>query len=303
VVAGSWWWFAGRKVAALALTIVLAPTIVWTVFNGLRGTGGQPLPDVALDYVVQTYWHFDLGRSSAYADDTIADVMISALPADLGLVVGSTVVGIALGMVGGLVVASHPRSKRARAVELVTAMVLSTPPYWFAFMVLIFFASGTGYILELPFVSGLMDYVDFRDDPLGWLKAMWMPWVVIGLPLAAAVLRMTAATLRETAGEEFLRTARAKGVSEKRVIRRHALPLAIAPVAALTGANMALLITNVALVESAFNIPGIYRYIRTVYSFADLPMIQAMVIETTVLIAVANMLADLVQGWLDPRLR
>jgi ABC-type dipeptide/oligopeptide/nickel transport system permease component len=194
----------GTAAGALALTVVLAPTLVWTVFNGLRGTGGQPLPSVAGDYLVQKYWHFDLGRSSAYSDTTMA---------------------------------------------------------------------------------------------------LWMPCVLVGLPLAAAVLRITSATLREISGEEFLRTARANGLTELRVMRRHALPLAVAPVAALTGANMAMLVTNVALVESAFNIPGIYREIRSVYSFADLPMIQAMVIETTVLIVVANTLADLIQARMDPQLR
>jgi peptide/nickel transport system permease protein len=302
-VGGSFSWFFARRIVALALTVVLAPTFAWTVFTGLSGSGGQSLPGVALDYVVKTYWHFDLGRSSAYSDDTIAAVVIGSLPADLGLVIGGVCAGVVIGVAGGLVVAMRPGSVRARGLEFGTAFVLSSPPYWFGFLVLIFFAPGTGYVLEVPFVSGLMDYVEPSKDPLGWVKAMWMPWILIGLPLAAGVLRITAATLRDIAGEEFLRTARAKGLSHGTVMRRHALPLAIAPVAALTGANMAMLVTNVALMESAFNIPGIYREIRSVYSFADLPMIQGMVIETTVLIVVANTLADLIQARVDPRLR
>ena len=208
-----------------------------------------------------------------------------------------------LGMAGGLVVALRPDTLRARALELMTAVVLSAPPYWMAFLVLIWFAPGTGYVLEVPFVSALMDYPDEGADLARYAKALWMPAVLVGLPLAAAVLRITSSTLREISGEDFLRTARAKGLGELRVMRRHALPLAVAPVAALTGANMAMLVTNVALVESAFNIPGIYREIRSVYSFADLPMIQGMVIETTVLIVVANTLADLIQARMDPRLR
>jgi peptide/nickel transport system permease protein len=97
-------------------------------------------------------------------------------------------------------------------------------------------------------------------------------------------------------------TVRARAL-EVRVMRCHALPLAVAPVAALTGANMAMLVTNIVLVESAFNIPGIYREIRSVYSFADLPMIQGMVIETTVVIVAANTLTELIQARIDPRLR
>ena len=79
--------------------------------------------------------------------------------------------------------------------------------------------------------------------------------------------------------------------------------MAIAPVAALVGASMPLLITNIALIESAFNIPGLYREIRSVYSNTDLPLIQAMVIETTILIVLANTFADLIQARVDPRVR
>jgi peptide/nickel transport system permease protein len=290
-----------RKLGALALTIVLAPTVVWTVFNGLRGTGGQPLYDVAADYVVATYWHFDLGSSSAYYGGKVSSVVAYTLPADLALVVGGIAAGIAMGTAAGLACAAWPGSFLSRGLNVVGAFVLSTPPYWLGFMVLIFFAPGTGYVLEVPFVSGLMDYRDATHDFLGWLKALWVPWILVGLPLAAAVMRMVVLTLRDAVGEDFVRTARAKGLSERRVLRRHALPLAIAPVAALVGASMPLLITNIALVESAFNIPGLYREIRSVYSTADLPLIQAMVLETTVLIVLANIAADLIQARVDPR--
>jgi peptide/nickel transport system permease protein len=116
-------------------------------------------------------------------------------------------------------------------------------------------------------------------------------------------MRMTVVTLRDAVGEDFIRTAHAKSVPAHRVLRRHAFPLAVAPVAALTAASMPLLITNIALMESAFNIPGLDREISSVYSNADLPLIQAMVIETTILIVLANLAADLLQARVDPRVR
>ena len=176
-------------------------------------------------------------------------------------------------------------------------------PYWPGFMILIFFAPGTGYILELPFVSALDEYRDIEGNPFEWFKALWLPWLMVGLPLAAAVLRMTETAMREAMGEDFLRTAQAKGLSDGAVLRRHALPLAVAPVAALTGANIALVITNVALMESAFNIPGIYREITQISSFSDWPLLQGMIIETTALIVIANMAADALQARLDPTVR
>jgi peptide/nickel transport system permease protein len=295
--------FLGRRLAALALTVVLAPTIVWTVFNGLRGTGGQPLYEVAADYVVTTYWHLDLGTSSAYYGGSVWEVVEYTWPADLAMVVGGIASGVVLGTAAGLACAAWPGSVVSRALQFGGAVVLSTPPYWLGFMVLVFFAPGTGYVLELPFLSALMDYQELTLDPLGWLKALWVPWILVGLPLAAGVMRMTVVTLRDAIGEDFIRTARAKGLSPGRVLRRHALPVAVAPVAALVGASMPLLVTNIALMESAFNIPGLYREIRSVYSNADLPLIQAMVIETTILIVVANTLADIIQARLDPRVR
>jgi peptide/nickel transport system permease protein len=294
--------FLARRLATLIATVVLAPTVAYTVFFGLSGRMDQPAPAFAWDYAVTTFWHLDLGVSGIY-QEPVGTVLWWSLRADLAMVLGGIAAGLALGLAGGVLCATRPGTLATRAAHGFTAFILSSPPYWLGFMVLVFFAPGTGYVLELPFVSALADYQEIHGSPLAWLKALWLPWLLVGLPLAAAVLRMTESALGDAFGEDFLRTARAKGLSERRVVRRHALPLALAPVAALTGANMALLITNVALVESAFNIPGIYREIRGIASFSDWPLLQGMIIETTVIIVVANMLADAVQARLDPRVR
>jgi peptide/nickel transport system permease protein len=292
-----------RRLAALVATVVLAPTFAYTVFNGLSGrAGGEGPPAVAWDYAVRTFWHLDLGVTASYGEP-VSRVIWWSLPADLGLVLGGVLCGVGLGMAGALVCVLRPGTLAARALRLTQAFVISSPPYWFGLLVLVMFAPGTGYVLQVPFVSGLQDYRALGEDPLMWLKSLWMPALVVGLPLAAQVLRMTEAHLRDALGEDYVRTARAKGLPHGRVIRRHALPTAIAPVAALTGATMPLLITNVALMESAFNIPGIYREIRSIGSFADYDLLQGMIIETTVIIVVANMVADAIQARLDPTVR
>jgi peptide/nickel transport system permease protein len=301
-VRGSLPGFLARRLATLVATVVLAPTVAITVFFGLSGRLDQSAPAFAWDYALTTFWHFDLGRSDIY-QEPVSTVLWWSMRADLAMVVGGLATGIALGLAGGLLCATRPGSVAARTARGFTAFVLSSPPYWMGFMVLILFAPGTGYLLQLPFVSALSEYQEIDGNPLVWLKALWLPWLMVGLPLAAAVLRMTESAIREALAEDFLRTARAKGLSRRRVIRRHALPLAIAPVAALTGANLAMLITNVALMESAFNIPGIYREIRGIASFSDWPLLQGMIIETTAIIVIANMLADAIQARLDPRVR
>lgn len=295
--------FLARRFVALAITVVAAPTFAYTVFNALGGNlGGESIPVFAWRYAVTTFWHHDLGYTLTY-QEPVAHTIAWTLPADLALLLGGIGVGIGLGLAAGVLCAGRPGSVVARGVHAVTALVLSTPPYWLGFMVLLFFAPGTGYVLRLPFVSALSEYVGVTQDPLRWLESLWLPWVVIGLPLAANVARMTESSLREVMHEHSIRTAHAKGVPRRRVLRRHALPLALAPVAALAGTTMPLLITNVALMESAFNIPGLYREVRSIGSAADYQLLQGMIVETTVVIVVANMLADAVQARLDPTVR
>ena len=136
-----------------------------------------------------------------------------------------------------------------------------------------------------------------------YLRAMWIPWLVIALPMAALIARIADASLRDVLAEDYLRTARAKGLHEARVINRHALPVAAVPIALMAGVNMATLLLNLALTETAFNIPGIYRLIKPALYSKDVPVIQAMMLEGVVFIVVANFLADAVQAALDPRVR
>jgi ABC-type dipeptide/oligopeptide/nickel transport system permease component len=294
--------FLARRLLALAVTVVLAPTLAYVVFGGLSGTLGESLPAAAWDYVVTTFWHFDLGESRDY-QIPIGALMWQTLPMDLAVILGGIACGLGLGLLGGLVMTARPGSRVTRALDMLTAFLLSCPPYWLGFMVLLFFAPDVGYVLQLPFISTLQEYGVMPHSLAGWVEALWVPCLMVGLPLAAQVLRMTASSLREVLGEDFLQTARAKGVTETRILRRHALPVALAPVAALTAANMAIVITNATLMESAFNLPGMFKEIREITSFNDTPVLQGLIIEATVLIVVANMLADAVQARLDPTIR
>src|SRR4051812_22171721 len=144
---------------------------------------------------------------------SVAAVIRETLPSDLAMVVGGVATGLALGLAGGLLCATRPGSLLARAAHGLVLFVLSSPPYWLGLMMLIFFAPGTGYVLQIPFFSALGDYVPLTSDPLRWLQSLWLPWLMVGLPLAAAVLRMTEVSIRDALGEDYLRTARGKGLS------------------------------------------------------------------------------------------
>jgi peptide/nickel transport system permease protein len=149
--------------------------------------------------------------------------------------------------------------------------------------------------------------VPFGEDPLRWLQAMWVPWLAIAAPLAAMCHRMTRASLMESVTEDFVRTARAKGLHERAVMGRHALRAAVPPVIGLVSVNIALLVSNVILVEPAFNLPGFFRQ-ADIGQFrgeqSHIPgndVIQALVIEASFLIAVTMFLADVLRARLDPR--
>jgi peptide/nickel transport system permease protein len=291
-----------RRLVALIATLILAPTVAYVTFGALAGTLGESAPAGAWDYVVRTFWHFDLGYSDRF-NGPMRQVIVWTLPVDAAMVVGSLVVGFVLGVAGGLVAASRPHTFRSRGVQVLAAILLCCPPYFVPLMLLVLFAPGFGQLVQLPFLSVPNTYRDEPHSFFGWLHLLWIPILVVALPVAAQILRMTLVSVRDAEGHDFIWTARAKGVSEGRILRRHILPLALPPIATLTAANVALVVTNVTLIESAWNLPGLYRELRDVAALQDTDTVQVLILETTFFIVIANMLADAAQAWLDPKVR
>ena len=257
-------------------------------------------------YLSDTFLHQRLGHSAPF-QKSLRDVVLDGLPVDVALLVGGTVLGVEISLATGLVSGARRRSPADRALSIGTALAMSAPVYWFGFIVLTLFAPQSGSLVQIPFVSWYGGYVPFGEDPLRWLQSLWVPWLVLAAPLAAMCHRMTRASVAEVLDEDFIRTARAKGVPEKRVMRRHALRGALPPVVGLVSVNVALMVTNVVLIEPAFRLPGFFRMadigqFRGEQSHVpSLEVVQALVIEAALLIAVTMFLADLVRAKIDPR--
>lgn len=304
---GGWLRLLAARLAGLVVTVVLVPTLFFTITTALDpgppGFPHDPVLSQIRGFVVQTYWHLDLGNTGPPGYESFGSVLLQGLPTDLALALSGMLVGLLLGVIGGSVCARRPRSKRARLLMAASAVALSTPPYLFGFAVLMLFAPGTGSLIELPFVSSLQDYTLLSAAPDAWLRAMWVPCLCVALPVAAQVLRMTESGLREALDEEPVRSARAKGLRERRILSRHALPLTAAPVLALAGANSVTLLTNIALMESAFNLPGAFHDLQRAVLNGELGYLQALVVECAVFIVIANFLVDLAQLLIDPRVR
>jgi peptide/nickel transport system permease protein len=224
------------------------------------------------------------------------------LPADLSLVVGGLVVGAALGIALGAVAAQRRGTLMGRGLDVFAAFGMSAPVYWLGAMAVVLFHPEVGRFARLP-VSKPNTYESLTHDPLAWLQSLWLPWLILGLPLAAITMRMMRATLAETLDEDFVRTARGKGLSPARVMRHHAVPAASAPVISLVGVTMGTLITNAILLEYTFSIPGVFSLMRRAMDQADFPIIEGVAIAGALLVVLANLLADLVHAWLDPRVR
>ncbi|HEX6026409.1 MAG TPA: ABC transporter permease [Solirubrobacter sp.] len=314
--------YFARRAGVLVITVVVAVSIAhvflaWTVegyrlTTAIRGTPG---------YLVDGFIRGDFGQTfgggcppavppepriklcASYPPGQIDDLLRERVPVDLQLLLGGMVLGTLAGVWGGRRCATRPDSLSARALHVATALMLSCPPYFLAFLFLIYFADGSGTVFQIPFSSGVTDYRPFSDDPLAFLKAMWVPWVLCALPLAAYVLRITDNTLREVLQEDFVRTARAKGLAPGPVANRHALPLVTPAISVMTGVNVSTMLLNVAVIEYGFGIPGLFRTIHAASLHGDVPVIMALVIEGVLLITIANFLADAVQQMLDPRVR
>ena len=143
----------------------------------------------------------------------------------------------------------------------------------------------------------------FADDPVDWFLHMILPWSVLALLFAAVYARVVRGNMLDTMGEDYIRTARAKGLPERRVVGRHGLRPGLTPVVTLLAIDLALLIGNTVVTETVFNMPGLGNYILVSTDSGDLPGVLAVVVLASFAVAFMAMIADIVYAYLDPRVR
>jgi peptide/nickel transport system permease protein len=253
-------------------------------------------------YLSDTFLHQRLGHSAPF-QKSLRDVVLDGLPVDVALLVGGTVLGVAIGLATGLVSGGRRRSPADRALSIGTALAMSAPVYWFGFIVLTLFAPQSGSLVQIPFVSWYGGYVPFGEDPLRWRQSLWVPWLVLAAPLAAMCHRMTRASVAEVLDEDFIRTARAKGLPERTVIFKHALRAALTPIVTIFGMDLGFALGGVVLAEQVFNLNGIGRSAVDAVNQSDLPVIMGVTIVASAFIVLANLVVDLMYAVVDPRVR
>jgi peptide/nickel transport system permease protein len=181
-----------------------------------------------------------------------------------------------------------------------TLFFLSAPTYWLGLVALFLFARDIG---RFPLIGGSGTYVPFSDDPKGWAESLFWPWIVLALAFAGLYARMIGENLREAMEQDYVRTAKAKGLGMRRIVLRHGLRAALTPVVTLAALDLGLLLGGTILVETVFNIPGVGRYAVESIQTGDLPAIQGVVLFGALFIVLAVLVADILYAVLDPRVR
>jgi peptide/nickel transport system permease protein len=250
-------------------------------------------------YIKNLFLHFDLGYSY-YSNAPVKELIFNRLPATLSLVAGGAVVWVVAGLAVGIVSARRAGSRLDRASMGSALVLVSAPEYWLGLIALYVFASDIG---QVPIFPGAGSYVGLTGDPVKWFESLIMPWLVVAAGTAAIYARLIRGSLIETMGEDYIRTARAKGLSERRVVLRHGLRSAINPIVTILGLDIGVLLGSSVLVETVFNIPGIGRLNYVAITHADFPIVQGTVLAAALFIILANIIVDIVYAFLDPRVR
>ena len=304
-MAGSLPFFIARRLVAVVLIAVAASAVTFLTLHGLfpeTFSDTHPLHVELWLFLERTFLHFDLGESTSRPLGEVSWLIGRGLAADASLIVGGLAAGFAMGIAAGALAARRPRSWVARTLDVLGLLALCTPVYVMAMAGILLFAPSIGAPLPLPLFEPHM-YAPLTEDPIAWVRGLFVPWIIIGLPLAAVNMRLTRADLQEVLQQDYVRTATAKGLPPWAVMTRHMLPVSVPPAVSLTGAYVPLLVGNALLVENVYEIPGSFDLIPHAIDVGNYPVIQGLVIVSAVFVVVCNGIADIVLAALDPRVR
>jgi peptide/nickel transport system permease protein len=222
--------------------------------------------------------------------------ILNAAPRTASLIVGAAVVWLTVGITIGVISAIKRRTVFDRLAMSFALFGISAPVFWLGLMALFIFWYKLGW-------TAGTGYVSFTDSPRQWASHLILPWIVLALLYAATYARMVRGNLLDAMGEDFIRTARAKGLPERTVIFKHGLRASLAPIATMFGLDVALLVGGAVITESVFNLNGLgFMAIDSVFRL-DLPATLGVVLVATFAVVTMNLIVDVLYAFLDPRVR
>jgi peptide/nickel transport system permease protein len=246
------------------------------------------------------YLQGNLGYSY-YNQESVRTIVAQDLPVTASLAVGGAIIWLVIGVLAGVLAARRPRSVADRSVTSVALLFYSMPTFLLGLLSLTVFF----YWLRIEGIDifPAPGYVGLSTSVGGWFSHMILPWFTLALVTAAIYARLTRGSMLDVLGEDYIRTARAKGLSERRVIYRHGLRAAMTPVVTEFGIDVGTLLGGVIVTESVFGLPGLGSQILNSITDGDLPVTMSLVILAAAFVVVANILVDAVYVLIDPRVR
>jgi peptide/nickel transport system permease protein len=310
--------FAARRLASMVLVLFAVSVLVFLIFNAIPG--GDPAARIAGEHVTPTQlevirreWGFDRSLPVQYAHTmeklfggdlvsyftqvNVRDEIWKGLPRTLSLALGAAFLWVAGGVGLGVLTAARAGQTTDRALSALAVIGVSIPAFWLAAVM----SHYLGFELGLFPNAG---YVPLADDPLGWAWHMALPWTCLTILFVGVYARVLQVAILDALRTDYVRTARAKGLSERQVVLRHALRNALIPVVALWSLDFGAVIGGGAiLIETIFNLQGVGQYTASSLEQLDLPPIMAVSLYGAFFIVILNTVADLIHATLDPRIR
>jgi peptide/nickel transport system permease protein len=253
-------------------------------------------------YLERLVFHFDFGYS--YQNNvSVKSQIFDRLPATAALALGAMVVwlisGITIGIISGI--------KRGQWIDKLAMggalVAISAPVYWLGLVALYLFSKDIGKVHIFDGSGSYPSHGNIITAPGQVIPSLLLPWLVLAASFAAVYARFLRGSLSEVMSEDYIRTARAKGLRERRVIFRHGVRSAITPIVTILGLDLGILLGGAILTETVFNIPGIGRLAYDAIQKSDLPTVQGTVLMGAFFIILLNLIVDVLYAFLDPRVR
>ncbi len=314
--------FLGRRAALGALVMWVVATVVFLMYfvaphdvaRLIAGRQASPQTvaavsrDLGLDRPVLAQYgsflvrllHGDLGYSYTNSEP-VTSLIAQGLPVTFSLAIGGAVLWLLLGVTSGTIAARRRRSVVDRTTTGVALFFYSMPTFLLGELLLL----GLFYelhVLGIDFFPG-GGYVPFTENPAEWAQHLLLPWLTIALVSAATYSRLTRASLLDVLGQDYIKTARSKGLSRSRVTVRHGLRAAMTPIVTQFGLDLGALLGGVVVTETVFGLPGLGQLLITSIDHQDLPTTIGLVLLAAAFVVTANIVVDILYVVLDPRAR
>ena len=309
--------FALRRLLGMAAVLFAVSVLTFLIFNvipnsdpAVRLAGRNPTPQLVASITEE--WGFDKSLPQQYLTmmgkifggsaisyttrENVDERIVEGIPATFSLCLGAAVIWMFFGILFGYLSAVRAGGMLDRVLTIVAVAGISMPVFWLAAILLDYLS----YKTQL-FPSG--EYVEFTADPLEWAYHLILPWTTLAILYVGFYSRVLRANMLDAMNEDYVRTARAKGLSERRVMTRHVLRNSLIPIVTLFGLDVGALLGGAILIEAIFSLNGVGQYAYESLRNFDLPPIMAITLFGAFFVVLFNALVDIAYARLDPRVR